>query len=381
MAEALERKSTLGIKVETDYGTDPTLAAADVIEFTKDTSTPLYKPDMKERTVIRNTFSALDPIVGAELSAEGTIGIELHGSGTGGTAPESDPLWECAIGAKAVKTGNTTVASAASSTSFTLTSATNFAVGDAITVVISAALEVTWITALAGADVTCSPALSATPATSAAVKNVGVHYSLSTTELKSFWTSFWRGDIVREDSPGCKVSKLEMNFSTGELIVPKFSFSAKKTNVGVTEAYGLGAPSYDTADVLVASNMKVRVGGATYDCSNVAFAIDNTQAKRQAVTTSGITKILRTERKITGSFSLLYESKGIEDAMRAATKSELVLFAGSVAGNLFAVRFPQIRYTDVPKSVADGLYQYDVSFQAGMNACVGESEMTSLVFF
>lgn len=381
MAEVLERKSSLGLKIEDTYGTNPTLAAADIIEFTKDTNTPIYKPELKERNIVRNTFSSLDPVLGPELSAEGSIGVELHGSGTRGTATESGPLWQCAIGTMTDKTGSTTVATAASGTSFTLTAATNFAIGDAITVIIATIPEVTWITNLVSVTVTCSPALSVTPSVGAVVKNDGIHYTLSVADLKSFWLSLWRGDTVREDSSGCMVSKLDMDFSVGEIIIPKFSFSAKDTKAPVTEVYGLGTPSYDTADPLVATLMKVRVGGTTYDCSKVAFGIDNTQAKRQAVTTSGITKIVRVDRKITGSFSLLYENKTIEDAMRASTKSELVIVAGSTEGNIFAVRFPSIRYTDTPKSVVDGLYQYDVAFQAGMKDNAAESEMSSVVFF
>lgn len=379
MAELLEQKSSLGVKLETTYATDPTLAAADIMEFLKGSAFPGYKPDVKDRKTIRNTFSKRAGVRGAELNTEGSIQIELHGSGTGGTAPESDPLWECALGVKTSKTGSTTVASATSSTSFTLTSATNFAIGDAIYVVISSVNEVTWITNLAGAVVTCSPALSVTPSASAVVKNLGVHYSLSTAELKSFWASYWMGDAVRYDYPGCKVGKLSFNFATGEIIEPKFDFNAKNTIAPVTQAYGLGAASYDTTDPLVATLMKFRVGGTTFDVSAATLEIDNTMFKRQAITTSGISKVIRTGRAVSGSFSLLYENKTIDDVFRADTRSELVIVAGTAVGNMFAVRLPKIRYKEVPVSVQSELYQYDVTFEADLTN--GEDEINSAVFF
>ena len=63
-----------------------------------------------------------------------------------------------------------------------------------------------------------------------------------------------------------------------------------------------------------------------------------------------------------GSFSLLYEDKTIEDALRADTRAELVLVAGNAAGNIFAVRFPAIRYIETPVTVDSRIFKYDVSF-------------------
>ena len=148
-----------------NYGIDPTLAAANIIEFLDDISIPRYAPEMQERNVVRNTFSPLAKVRGAEINAEGSINVELHGSGTPATPPETDPLWECAIGVKNLSVASL-VATGTSATEIIVTASegSNFSVGDAVLVGVNAGEteEVAWITGISTDTLTLSPALSAT---------------------------------------------------------------------------------------------------------------------------------------------------------------------------------------------------------------------------
>lgn len=372
MAEYLEARSVLGIKQETSYGDDPTLAAVDLIEHNEGVAIPTYNPEMQDRAVIRDTFSTLAQVRGAELNAEGTINFELHGSGTAGTAPETDPLWESAIGVKNSSTASTTHAATPCTTTtleLVASGGASFAVGDAVLVdpAGGTAYEVAWVTAISTDQLTVSPAFSTAPGLGVAVGE-GVHYKLDKDELESFYLKYWKQNpdgsaYVRTGAAGCKISQLAMSMATGEIIVPAFNFMAKNTLVPVDSADDIPTgPSYDTTDPLVAISMKVTIDGTTYDVSDVAFEVNNELFKRTAVTTSGISKVIRTKRQVQGSFSLLYEDKTIEDALRADTRAELVLVAGSAAGNIFAVRFPAIRYIETPVTVDSRLFKYDVSF-------------------
>lgn len=376
MAEYLEARSVLGIKQETAYGEDPTLAAADLIEHNEGVAIPTYNPEMQDRAVIRDTFSTLAQVRGAELNAEGTINFELHGSGTAGTAPETDPLWESAIGVKNTSTASTTHATTPCTTTtleLVASGGASFAVGDAVLVAGAdlttpvSGYEVAWVTAIATDELTVSPAFSSVPKVSVAVGE-GVHYKLDKDELESFYLKYWKqnpdgSEYVRTGAAGCKISQLAISMATGEIIVPAFNFMAKNTLVPVDSADDIPTgPSYDTTDPLVAISMKVTIDGTTYDVSDVAFEINNELFKRTAVTTPGISKVIRTKRQVQGSFSLLYEDKTIEDALRADTRAELVLVAGNAAGNIFAVRFPAIRYIETPVTVDSRLFKYDVSF-------------------
>ena len=366
-----------------NYGVDPTLAAANIIEFLDDSVMPTYGPEMQERNVVRNTVSKLTSVRGAELNAEGTINTELHGSGTAGVAPESDPLWECAIGVKNLSVASAIDGAASTTTVLDITTGTgdeNFSVGDSVLV----NGEVAWITLItdgdAGVDqLTVTPALSAAPGDTDVV-GAGTHYKLSKTELKSFFGSFWRGDVDRCDFDGSKIATLGISFTTGEIIKPSFGFQSRKTFVPVSEAYALGDPSYDPTDPLVALLMLVNVGGSLYHVSDVGIEINNGIYKRTSVTTSGIQAAIRTDRVVTGSFSLLYENKDVEVAFRNDDRNELIIIAGDTAGNIFAIRLPRIRYTETPITVDAGLFKYDISWEAELTDALGEDEITSCSF-
>lgn len=346
------------------YGSKTPFSGADLIECLDDVSTPFYKPEMKERNVIRNTFSAQPDVIGAEMDVTGSIPIELHGSGTAGTAPESDVLWECAFGTKTV------------------------------------------------------------------VGATSVTYGLSKSELPSFHGKFWQGGIFRRDFPGNKVSKLTLEFSTGELIKPKFEFMGQKT-IAATDSrwvaltpYALGAivvptvpngyfykvttpgtsaateptwpttgtvvdatvtfttqaASFDPAGAypLVASNMTFTIGGVSYPVSKCSIELENVLYKDTAVTTSGISRIIRTGRKVTGSFELLFEDLTVENAFRNMTEGVLNLVAGSTGGNILTVNCPKIRHVEAPVSTDNGLYKYSVKFKCFQSASTGDDEITAM---
>lgn len=104
----------------------------------------------------------------------------LSPSGTLGTVPEADPLIKNGLGAVTSATTSTTVASAASSTAFTVQAGlgASFAVGQVIAVrraANSSRVEPRRITNIATDAITVAPALGGTPASGDTVK-AGVNY-------------------------------------------------------------------------------------------------------------------------------------------------------------------------------------------------------------
>lgn len=349
------------------FGQTVAVTAADIIEWVPPFT---FEPtrDEKERSVINRSFDDIEPVSGSE-TVTGNITVELHGAGTAGVAPESDALWQCAIGEKSLSTASTTI-TGSTTTSVRLTSGggANFKVGQHISITAGAVLQCARITNNATDILTVSPALTAAPGNSVAV-GAGVHYRTTLTELHSIYAPFWRGDITLEKYLGNKCSTLSLDFTSGELVNPVFTFEGQKTGDAVAEACTLGAATPDTAAVHVARYMVVKVGGTLYPLSNVKVDIANTLKRRDDVTTSGTKSIIRTARKITGSFSLMYENKAIEDAFKAGTTAELFVVSSAgnstlTAGNIFCMSLPKIKYTAIPKSSQDGIYQYDVTFRA-----------------
>ena len=373
MALALVRKSTLAAKKEVTYGTMPTVAAADVISLA---GVPSFNAafDQIENPIIRNSLSKQGALRGAE-TISGDVSLPLRGSGTAGTAPDGDAVWECGIGVKNTSTASTTHATTpCTNTSIVLVTAggANFAVGDAVLI----GGEVTWVTAKVTDTLTVSPALASAPGFGAAV-GAGVHYKLASSR-PSFAAKFWRGDITREDYTGLVVESFDVDFVTGQTPIPKFAFQGKAMGAAVAEAYGLGAPTLDATLPLVARNMVVTIGGVSYAVGNIALSVKYDIYRRMAVTTSGTQDVLWTAREVTGSFSLMYEDKTVEDTFAADTQAELRVVCGATAGNIFAFRIPKLRYAGVPKSEESGAYKYDVTFVCDSDA--GEDDLTSASF-
>jgi len=369
----LERKSVFAAKKESSYGVDPgSWVAADAIAVLEGIEVPSYTPDIQERNVIRNSMFSLPSVRGAETDVSGNITVELHGNGvTAGAAPESSILWESGIGSVATVAGTGTTEAACTTTSIILGAGegATFAVDDAIIVQDAVnGYSVAWVTGISTDTLTVSPACSGAPAAGVTVSRAATLYRPTLNDQVSFYTKFWQGDTYRYDIPGCMVSQITMDFTTGEIIKPQFGYSGKNTAAGTTQdaATGLGgSPAYDDADPLVAVSMAFEIGGSTFAVSNAAVEISNEHYKRLAVTTSGIQNMSRVKGKISGSFSLEVEDLTIETAFRSDTTAVLKLAAlKSVAGNAFAVRIPEIRYTAVPKTLDSGIYKYDVTWEA-----------------
>jgi hypothetical protein len=162
------------------FGTDPTIASSDVVEFVDFT----FEPERGEitRDVKRRTFDEIEPVLGAE-TVSGNVQIELHGSGTAGVAPESDPLWLCAFGERLTTTASA-VDGTATTTVIPVTAGdgAKFKAGMHIMVDVGGGVyEVARITSVSTDDLTVSPAFSAAPADTTVI-SAGIHYSTSLRE-------------------------------------------------------------------------------------------------------------------------------------------------------------------------------------------------------
>ncbi len=456
MTEGLVRESTLAVKKEGAYGVDPTVAAANVIRF-NGAGTDLNF-DYADIAVdeIKNTKDEYPSLLGDEVTGN-SIAINMRGPDTPGSAPEGDPLYECALGvkntnaqsvtaagsttAKIVLTGGggagfavgdavanvcptaTTYTTDAGSTTTSIVLTVvpaNFSIGDIVQVPNgdgSALIEPTRITAINNKTLTVSPALTGAPNAAMTVKKVtieitwitsispadnlnispsvsaamdqkvrvraGAHYKLTTADLPSFFASFWRGDIVREDYLGNKVSSLEIDSTIGQVIVPKFSFLGKH-NTRTTQTYsgsGLGAASFNTLDPLIGKEMAMKIAGSTVYCDKLMWRLNNEIYQRKSLVTTGIYKLIHTGRTVEISFDTEYESKDIQDALVNASTSELIAVYGRygyINGNVCAVRFPAIRYKKVPIKDQNKVWKYGINAVAQLTS--GEDSVASLSF-
>lgn len=374
MAEALVKKSTIAVKKETNYGEDPTIAKTDCIRVAAIDVNDNY--DIIEVDEIRNTFSEMPPLRGLENTG-GDITLNLKGSGTAGVVPEPDVLWECAVGVKNLSTA-TTAAADCSANTLKVASAAGLAVGDAVRLATNP-VQVVWITEKNSNTLTVSPAMSPVPGAGVAV-GAGAHYKLNNDELSSFWLEFWRGDITDEKYAGNKVDTLEMDISTSAVVMPKFTFKGKSATK-TASAYSFDDPTYVDIDPIVGLKQSVKIAGTLVPCDKFNFKIANELFPRKDITSTGISKQIRTGRRIEGSFDLLYEDQTLYDTFKADTEAEAIIIlsrSSMAAGNIVAIRIPKLRYVSVPVGIESKIFKYSASWRADMTNA--EDEVTSVSF-
>lgn len=451
--EALVRKSTLAIKKESTFNTDPTVESTNVIRVADFDIDGEY--DQEKYTEISNTKDGTPELRGAS-KVPGSISINMRAADTEGTAPEGDALYEGAFGSKVTSTADV-VGSGASTTSIPVTDASHFHVNDIVACIIptvttfttdtgstKTTVELTSVTGLAVGDiiqvpngdgsalieaveitavnttdknVTVSPALTGAPDAGGTVKKAsieftrvtalntetdvltvspalsaapdrhtdlraGVFYKFTLDELPSLWIELWRGDVVHEEYGGNKIDSLEINFETGKVIVPKFSFNGVSFDKEAG-TYGLGTPSFNSEVPVVAKNMTLTIGGSSHQCDKFSFKISNEIYDDKDLTTDGIGAKIHTGRTVEGSFSELYRSLSIYTAFKNDTNSSAVIVCGAngkvTTGNAIVLIIPNMRYIKTPVKADNDLFKYDVSYKA-MNGLLGNEDSAILGF-
>jgi len=389
MAIALLKNSTITVRKESQYGVDPgTITKDNAIEVS---GVPEFNDSYEtiERDVIRNSFSTFAPIRGLE-STSGSISVELHGSGSHGTPPESDALWESAMG-YTLTGGTGTVQGVGTASAY----ATDYyliefsiGIGEAASFHKGAAVVIYTGTTIIGegfinAIDTGTDTLSVIAKTdfSTSLENgqtvsEGVVYALKDDSgnvgaLPSFVLDFWRGDITREKYLGNIVTSLELNMDAGQIVVPTFSWEGKTVEYSASDFatdVPTGTLAYDSvvASPLIARDVELVITDGTnvftMPVSTLNLSLSNEITKLQAIDTSGIFQVVRIKRSITGTLNTFYEGKDFQDAFKNESLYELRGILGDKLGNKFAFSAPRLKFSEIPLSEDNGIFKYDASF-------------------
>ena len=174
-------KENIYVKKESAAGTVPSITADEAIDvISADLSASQTYIQRSDKTGNRTFRGIVD---GGKRGASFSIDSHLLPSGTAGTAPDADDLFEAAFGSVRSWAGaNTHGATPCTTTSITFAAAQNLIVGDAI----SDGNEIRFITAITGGTpgaataVTIDPPLTVAPGLGAAIEGT-VSYSLAET--------------------------------------------------------------------------------------------------------------------------------------------------------------------------------------------------------
>src|SRR4029434_8087771 len=326
-------------KEESAYGTIATPIAADAFHVV--TPGPALKPDQAMIRGTEKTGSRSMPkpaTCGGAIAATCDIPMYVEPSGTPGVKPDGACLYKNLMGAENVI--STTVASAASGSNITLTSATGIKKGS-IRVI---GKEMRPIASLAGAVATMGVPFSSTPAAAAAVK--AVNYELAGPVPSSISVFSY---IQQRPHCACGAVLHQVVFSfVDEGILPVLLNGFGK-DVVTTPIPAQPTPIY-TGTMLTKFCGKAFLEGVAAQLLDMTCTINNGDVPRDieigSLSTSGIS---RGVRQVSDTFVVYLTdiTKAFYQSAKDRVNQSLFIQIGDVAGKMFSIWLPQ-RILNVP---------------------------------
>lgn len=317
------------VKKESTFNVEPTFADTDVIEVTADTSLA-PNVDKVDRKTICNSFVNL-PSLAIKETGSGSVGVEL--------IPES------AVSGEPIK-------------------------GD---VIIETALG---IKSPAGSDTGCFIGYSDAGSTVADMiyeaksgdTGTGTLYKLSRPSTPALSLSIRHfvggsGDDVITYT-GIVPNSVVFNFPVADIATVSIDLGAS----GFNTSTGVAVPTFTCGiqTPYVGKNAVFKVAGTTYEAKDVSITISNTVKDVEALTGSGISEKIVTEKVITGSLTITFENFDELTKLKNNTDAEIYLQIAS-GSRKFAIYLPKVRYSSVGISDSDGLIEQTIEFGAFNN--------------
>jgi hypothetical protein len=167
MAIFQKKKTTAYAAIQSGKGTPATITAAHAIDPTMESPFVQPKGEQIDRGLIRGSRFPSQQVAGGRWG-EGSLTLELRGSGTAGTAPEFAALLETLLGTQV----STVAGTATTPTTTTFDSTLDLAVGQLVRVAVGSGFEVRRISGKTGTspfDYTVQRAFSTAPAEGAVI--------------------------------------------------------------------------------------------------------------------------------------------------------------------------------------------------------------------
>ncbi len=346
MALEIGRQGQLYLKKEAAYGVSQALAATNALRhinvgFSFD---PFQRETSTEKKQSPGPVNRFDRKKSAGL---GTLVSLLRPSGALNTLPEIDPILEAAFGSVVNETLSTTVASAPTTTSATLTSAGTLAKGDAVLLTVtgeSTGPFVRFLTSVSGSDVVWAPALPSAQTAGDAVKG-GVTYKLTSALAVSLTIAHYLSTFKRA-LLGAAVDSLALSFDANSEAQATASGPAAKQLTSTTQSepasfttVGANPPSGLIGDTYVADTI--------YLMKSLEVTIANGLAVRnQEYGVNDPSEVFRSgRREIAVSLEAFAETEAtLYDKAEAGTNVSILNQTGRTEGNIIALYMPKVEF-------------------------------------
>lgn len=346
-APKLGREGRIYTKLEAAYGTQQTLAAADVLRTIPGVDLsfdPFMRVPSPEKQSTPDDVNLFD----RKKSASWSLPFLLRPSGTLNTLPECTPVLESAFGSKTNVTLSTTVASGATTTGATVASAGALAKWDVVSIEVTATglryLRI--LTNVSGAALTWAPALPSAPSVGDDVLG-GITFKPTTGNalgltIGHFGTNKDRASI----GSGCET--LALSAPENSEVTCTASGPAKQVLTSSTTPALQADPATIT---LVGGNPpttnagELRVGDTAFLIRSFEVNIANALTLRnQELGVNGATEIYRSgRRQVTFNFSAFAETPATAYVpAEAGTYVAIFALVGDTQGNRIGLYLPRV---------------------------------------
>ncbi len=357
------------------FGVAPTFAATDAVRHVNVTlNKSLNRIESKERYLHPSLLSKWVRRTTANFNLSGIF----YPSGSIGIVPDHDPVLECGFGVVTNITPlSTTIASGASTTGATLASGAGLTVGQAILINVTTGSPATgrvlrWLSSVAGAVVTWSPALPQSPAVGDTVKST-VNYSFATALPNALSIGHYLTAISKEGT-GAVVDSLKLTFDANEEVMWEASGPMKDRLTAAQAQPG----SFTTVGATPPSGLVggMRIGAAAVDFMKLGITIENTMDldNYQFGTSSAQGYFRRNQRKVSIDLTAMLTSDvTLLTAAENASDSVLMAQCGQTEGSIIGVYAPNVDF-DIPDH-PDGEETLELSFKGTCKGVTGNDEL------
>lgn len=355
MAPFLLRDYELAAKIESAYGTDPTIAAADFFKHTTQLAFERVQSRYdRDQDRDKDQADVITTHRGRE-SSTWKMGCDLIPSGAAitPTPPDVDPFMVGMFGNSHTGSAHTTTDTGSTGVTLNLTTgggaASGIPTGGGVLIACDVSsvvgVEVRFVVSRAGDVVTLDRAFTADPATGRAVY-VGTTYQLTEANSKTLRIQEWLdGNNFRHAIPGAAVQNMTLDSNWAQdNPVAKLSFEGVG---GAITTHSTSRPTPTTAGVpLIPTEGKVWVGSTLVRPVNIQLKMNNGLENRANTSASLVpTGVKRTANNSrynhTQQLDLLLETGAIEgyfDNASSLTAYDVIVQLGVSVGSIVAWR-------------------------------------------
>jgi hypothetical protein len=284
MAIFQKNNTTLYAELQSAQGTAATIVGANALDPVSDSSFVQPKGEQIDRGLIRGSRWPSKQAAGGRWG-EGSLQLELRGSGTAGTAPEFGPLLETLLGTKTSIAADV-VNGDGTTTTLTSTSG-SYVVGQLIRVLIGSAYEVRRLTAVDGYSLTVQRAFSAAPVDGATM-SAGISFHHNGDEDAQYFTLDQYLDGLRLLCTDAVCESLSV--TVGERAVIQGTFGIRSLSCAESAATDGYSPSFDDTDPLIGTECNLIFDGAEYEMKSLDFNL-TTRRSRGGINSTGYSEL------------------------------------------------------------------------------------------